>query len=274
MLSITVYPNAKINLGLYVTQKRSDGFHDIETVFLPVVGLYDTLEIAEVNTTSASLSLEVCGNRELACEPNNILERAYELLVPFEPPKLRVRLTKRIPTGAGLGGGSADASFFLQAVAPFCKQDIAVKQLESLALQLGSDCPFFLRNTPSIGCGRGEKLIPIALKLSGYYLLVVVPPIHIATKEAFAAITPQLPQKALKETLLHPVEEWGSSLYNDFQAYVVKQYPLVGSLLASLRERGAVYTSLSGSGSALFGLYRQLPELPNLPNCLVHLECL
>ena len=109
MLSITVYPNAKINLGLYVTQKRSDGFHDIETVFLPVVGLYDTLEIAEVNTTSASLSLEVCGNRELACEPNNILERAYELLVPFEPPKLRVRLTKRIPTGAGLGGGSADA---------------------------------------------------------------------------------------------------------------------------------------------------------------------
>ena len=99
-----------------------------------------------------------------------------------------------------------------------------------------------------------------------------MPPIHIATKEAFAAITPQLPQKALKETLLYPVEEWGSSLYNDFQAYVVKQYPLVGSLLASLRECGAVYTSLSGSGSALFGLYRQLPELPNLPNCLVHLE--
>lgn len=272
MFSITVYPNAKINLGLYVTRKRPDGYHDLETVFFPVAGLHDTLEIAEVNTTSTNLHLEVCGNRELACEPNNILERAYELLVPFEPPKLRVRLTKQIPTGAGLGGGSADASFFLQAIAPFCKRAVAAEQLESLALQLGSDCPFFLRNTPAIGRGRGEKLTSIVLDLSGYYLLVVVPPIHISTKEAFAAITPQTPQNALHETLLRPVEEWGNSLYNDFQAYVVKQYPCIGSLLTSLRGRDAVYTSLSGSGSALFGLYRQLPELPNLPNCLVHLE--
>lgn len=272
MPSIRVYPNAKINIGLYVTRKRPDGFHDLVTTFFPVYGLHDTLDITEINTSTTSFALEVRGNHELACEPNNILERAYGLLAPFSPPKLRVCLTKYIPTGGGLGGGSADASFFLRVVAPLCKKKVSSEQLAAIALQLGSDCPFFLLNTPCIGRGRGEDLTPVALNLRGYYLLIVVPAVHISTKDAFAAISPQLPQSDLEETILTPVESWKDTISNDFQEYVIAQYPHIGGLLTSLKESGAVYSSLSGSGSAVFGLYHQLTELPNLLHCLVHLE--
>lgn len=271
MQPIRVYPNAKINLGLSITRKRADGFHDLETTFFPVRGLHDTLEISGV-TQAGSFLLEIAGNQELASETNNILERAYELLSPFSPPKLRVHLTKRIPIGGGLGGGSADAAFFLHAVAPLCKETITPEQLKTIALELGSDCPFFLLNTPAVGRGRGELLTPIALQLQGYILVVVVPAIQISTKEAFAAIKPQSANFIPEEVLRTPVELWAQTLTNDFQAYVTAQYPAIRNLLISLKESGAVYTSLSGSGSAVFGLYRHLVALPALPNCLVHIE--
>ena len=278
MPTIRVLANAKINIGLYVTQKRSDGYHDLETVFFPIRGLYDTLDISLENSSASCFSLEVVGNQELASEANNILERAYALLSPYCPPKLQVRLTKRIPTGGGLGGGSADASFFLRTIAPLCKIAIPPLQLASLALELGSDCPFFLLNSPALGRGRGEILTPLTLPVNGYYLLIVVPKIHLSTQEAFAAITPHPARYALEEKVLAPIETWSRYISNDFQAFVTTHHPIIDTLLSSLRANGAIYTSLSGSGSAIFGLFRQcsdLPDLYNLPDfthCLIHLE--
>ncbi len=259
MHRVVIYPNAKLNLGLYVTHKRLDGFHDIETLFFPIKGLCDTIDI-ELGGQNLPFSLELLGNEQLAAEKetDNLLFKAWRLLASYGLPSLRVRLLKKIPTGAGLGGGSADASFFLRALAPFCQKKVSEEELFQMAFALGSDCPFFLLNTPAIGRGRGEILTPFPLeeKLSGYWLVVLVPKVHVSTAQAFRSVLPQKMLFSMEERLAHPVTEWGKWLTNDFQTILSSQNPEVDAALSWLREQGAIYTSLSGSGAAVWGLFR------------------
>lgn len=260
MHRVVVYPNAKLNLGLYVTGKRADGFHDIETLFLPVMGLRDTLDI-ELGGGGTPFSLEILGNEQLAAESerDNLLFKAWQLLRPYVLPPLRVRLLKKIPMGAGLGGGSADASFFLRALSSFCEKRVSGDELFQMALSLGSDCPFFLLNTPAIGRGRGEILTPFPVRehLSGYYLVVLAPRVQISTAKAFGMVTPKKMNIELEDRLALPVSDWGRWLGNDFQPSVLSQTPEVQEALLWLQEQGAIYASLSGSGSAVFGLFRR-----------------
>ena len=255
MQRLVLYPNAKINLGLYVTRKRLDGFHDIETIFLPLPELCDTIEVEMGIVQKEPFLLEIVGNDVLASETDNLLCKVWRLLAPYGLPTLRVSLKKKIPTGAGLGGGSADASFFLRAMLPFCAQPPA-QDLQVMALSLGSDCPFFLLNMPAIGRGRGELLTPITInKLAGYWVLVLIPKVEISTREAFASIVPEKPTFSMEERLELPLSEWNEQLKNVFQPGIVAKYNEIQQALDFLKRKGAFYYSLSGTGAAVFGLF-------------------
>lgn len=283
-------PNVKINLGLNVLRKREDGFHDLETLFVPYFGISDTLEIVagdDYSRTSAALfgrygepdgcageapmlaqgisedgklMITIARKEGVDWDPlKDLTAKAYRILAEdFELPPVKIFLEKTSPVGAGLGGGSADAAFALKMLDELCGLGLSEEQLSSYASRLGSDCAFFVYNRPMIGEGRGEILSEYPLSLEGYDLQVLTPEgIAVSTKDAYSGIRPHLPEVPLREALARPIEEWDGILVNDFEETVFAKYPELAAIKCSLYDSGAAYASMSGSGSALFALYRK-----------------
>ncbi|PJE47170.1 MAG: 4-(cytidine 5'-diphospho)-2-C-methyl-D-erythritol kinase [Sediminibacterium sp.] len=249
---MVTFPNCKINLGLHITVKRPDGFHELETVFYPVP-LKDILEVVSSTTLQfQSTGIDIPGN-----PASNLCLKAYHLLKEDFPqlPPVQMHLHKIIPMGAGLGGGSADGAFALQLLNDKYFLGLSPTQLMKYALQLGSDCPFFILNQPCYATGRGEDLTPIKLDLSGYRFVIVHPGIHINTKWAFEQIQPGLPARSIKEIIQLPIQDWKYYLSNDFESPIKQNYPAIEAIKLALYKDGAIYASMSGSGSTVFGIY-------------------
>lgn len=250
------FPNAKINIGLNITEKRQDEFHNLETVFYPV-GWCDALEFAVARELQFSSSgIPISGDPE-----SNLVMKAYRLLLKdFPLPPLKIHLHKEIPFGAGLGGGSSDAAFMLSMLNKQFGLTLSNDDLELYAAQLGSDCSFFIRNIPVFATGRGELMEPVRLALNNWFILLVKPPIEVSTVKAFQWVVPKKPANSLKSVIQLPVHEWRDKAVNQFESSVFQQYPEIEELKNRLYESGAVYASLSGSGSCVFGLFQQLPQ--------------
>lgn len=250
------FPNAKINIGLNITGKRTDGFHDLETVFLPV-GWCDALEFVVAQEVVFSQSgINILGNAE-----SNLVMKAYRLLQnDFDLPALKIHLHKEIPFGAGLGGGSSDGAFMLLMLNKEFGLNLSGAELESYAATLGSDCPFFIRNTPVFAWGRGELMEPVHLPLNNWFILIIKPPVEVPTSKAFQWIVPEKPEQSLKTLVQLPVEQWKDTIVNQFEPSVFQFYPEIKAIKDKLYELGAAYASMSGSGSCVFGLFQQLPE--------------
>ncbi|MFT4202744.1 MAG: 4-(cytidine 5'-diphospho)-2-C-methyl-D-erythritol kinase [Chitinophagaceae bacterium] len=257
---MVVFPNCKINLGLHIRRKRADGYHDLETIFYPVPQK-DILEITAAPTGQFHFRQEglvIDGTSE-----SNLCVKAYRLLKQDFPdlPAIEMFLYKTIPTGAGLGGGSADGAFALRLLNDRFKLGISKEQLVQYALQLGSDCPFFVWNTPVLAESRGEKMRTIELSLSGLCLVVVNPGIHVSTGNAFQSLTLQDVDSHFEQIANEPIENWKNILYNDFEPVIFPRFPAIEKLKTQLYENGALYASMSGSGSSCFGIFRDVPEL-------------
>ncbi|OGX84811.1 4-(cytidine 5'-diphospho)-2-C-methyl-D-erythritol kinase [Hymenobacter lapidarius] len=250
-----VFPNAKLNLGLYLTERRPDGFHNLETVFLPLPWT-DALEILPAETGHPT-SIALTGRPIPGNPATNLCVRAYELLQADFPqlPPVQMYLHKIVPIGAGLGGGSADAAFALRAVNELFGLGISSETLEGYARRLGADCAFFIQNKPVLAVERGDVFQEIDLSLTGTGCVVVYPNLHISTPEAFAGITPRPPAHALREALAQPLETWRDIVSNDFEQSLAPKYPVLAAIKQQLYAAGATYASLSGSGSAVYGLW-------------------
>ncbi len=254
------FPNCKINLGLNIKGKRADGYHNLETVFYPLQ-LTDALEIIESDTADTSLQsypvFSTSGAPIPGDQSNNLCIKAYQLLKKDFPllPSIKIHLHKAIPMGAGLGGGSADASFTLQLLNKKFNLNLSLSQLIDYAIQLGSDCPFFIPNQPCFAESRGEILSPLTLNLSAYTFVLVHPAIHINTKWAFEQIKPVQQTPSIREIIASPIGNWKSTLVNDFEAPIAEAFPEINHIKNKLYHTGAVYASMSGSGSSVFGIY-------------------
>lgn len=254
------HPIAKINLGLNVVEKRPDGYHNLETVFYPV-RIYDAIEVFEMAAdfpSEVDCDLKITNIHIDGDEQRNLVVRAYQLLKQDFPqlPRIHVHLHKGIPTQAGMGGGSSDCGYMLTLLNRQFDLGLSNEQLIGYAARLGADCSFFILNKPCYAEGIGEKLQPISLDLSGWYLAIVRPDIPVSTKEAFSLITPQHPEKNCRDVVMQPVETWRDVLTNDFEKSVFALYPKIGQIKQRLYDLGAVYAAMSGSGSSLFGLFR------------------
>jgi len=263
------YPNAKINIGLHILNKRPDGYHNLETVFYPI-GLCDVLDV-EPSDTCTDYSFSSAGIALDGDPEENLIVKAYRLLkMHYNIPAIDITLIKQIPFGAGLGGGSADAAFMLKALNTIFELKISNKKLENLAVQLGADCPVFIRNQPVFATGIGNIFKPISLLLKGYYLLLVKPEIAVSTAEAYALVEPRKPQFQLNQLISQPIETWKDTIVNDFEVSVFAKYPSIESIKSKLYEMGATYAAMSGSGSTVFGIFKVQPETPVLfPSCFV-----
>lgn len=262
------FPNAKINLGLNIVSKRPDGYHNIETVFYPIP-VKDALEVVAAHTPAFSqtgIPVDAPAEKNLVIKALRLLEATYRV------PPLKIHLLKAIPFGAGLGGGSADAAFMLKLVDRFARLGIPEEELEKLAGRLGADCPFFIRNRPVFATGTGNVFEPVDVSLSGYHLCLVKPDVAVSTPEAYARVTPAVPPASLKEIIRLPVSEWKEAMINDFEASVFPRFPQIRSLKDKLYEAGALYAAMSGSGSSVFGLFREAThfnEQSLFPGCFV-----
>ncbi len=251
---MVVFPHAKINLGLHVTGRRDDGYHNIETVFYPIP-LSDVLEAIEDVSSSGKINLTVTGNESLSAN-DNLCVKAYELLnKDFKLPSVKVHLHKIIPTGAGLGGGSADAVFMLKLLNKLFELKLSNDVLKKYALQIGSDCPFFVEGKPVYATGRGEEMEDIKLSLKDYFICIVKPQVSVSTAEAYKMVKPQKPPVALLSVIQQLLEKWKDLLTNDFEEPVFKKYPVIESVRKKLYETGAVFALMSGSGSAVYGIF-------------------
>lgn len=288
------FPNAKINIGLNVVAKRTDGYHDIETVFYPVL-LQDALEIKPMRPLDPSqlrkrleagllvqpddvfrpyrffpkkedipcCSLEITGNDFPFKAADNLVVKAYLMLQQdFDLPSIDIKLHKHIPSGAGLGGGSSDCAFMISLLNRRFNLRMRESLMERYAARLGSDCAFFISNTPSLATGRGEILNPISLTLKGYTILLVKPDVSVSTAEAYASLTPKRPDIPLAEAIKRPVAEWKDCVFNDFESTVFAKYPILADIKQKLYSMGAVYASMSGSGSTVYGLFREPLDNP------------
>ena len=251
------FPNCKINLGLHITNRRSDGYHNLETVFFPVKW-YDVLEIIPSKNTNDDNTLSATGIIATKNGNENICTKAYTALkndFPNRLPAVQIYLHKTVPVGAGLGGGSADAAFTLKLLNEQFHLGLSPEQLIIYASRLGSDCPFFIINKPCFATGRGEILETFTIDLSAYKFLLVNPSIDISTKEAFSKLVPAFPGKSIKEIVSGPVTTWKSSLKNDFEETVFKIWPELEAVKNNLYNAGAIYASMTGSGSTLYGIF-------------------
>mgnify|MGYP001078942729 CR=1 FL=1 len=258
------FPNIKINLGLPITEKRPDGYHNLETVFYPVA-LEDALEIRTSSETEKKIILHQYG-MEIAGNPeDNLVAKAYSLLdKEFHLPPVEIHLYKHIPSGAGLGGGSADAAFMLKLLNNKFELGLPDDTLETYATKLGADCAFFIRNRPTYAEGIGNIFSPLPLSLKGYRIWLVKPDIFVSTRDAFAKIKPHHPEMSLKEIAQLPVEEWNGRMVNDFEESVFPQFPTIGEIKEEMYRQGAVYASMSGSGSSVYGLFKEGAVLPEV----------
>lgn len=250
-----VFPNAKINLGLNITEKRKDGYHNLETIFYPIP-LEDALEITVKQDTKSKYSLYQTGTKIEGEAEDNLVVKAYLMLEKeFNLPPVDIHLYKHIPSGAGLGGGSADAAFMLKLLNDKFSLNLSPGELEKYASVLGADCAFFIRNKPVYAEGIGNVFTPIELSLSGYRLIVVKPDVFVSTREAFSGITPRKPVHSLKELIKYPVNEWKEKMVNDFEESIFPHHPEIELIKKQMYEYGAVYASMSGSGSSVYGIF-------------------
>lgn len=264
---MVVFPNCKINIGLNITGKRPDGFHNLQTVFYPLA-IKDALEIIEENDSQQAVKFTFSGLIIEGKESENICIKAYRLLKQDFPgiPSIKIHLHKAIPMGAGLGGGSADGAFTLQLINNKFSLGLSQNNLLSYALQLGSDCPFFILNEPCFATGRGEQLQPISLDLSSYKFAVINPGIYINTGEAFSEMEKHFKNPAFEEFIKKPVEDWKNLVSNDFEASAFKHHPEIGEAKEQLYAAGAIYASMSGSGSTVYGIFKKEQQpVFNLP---------
>jgi len=255
-----LFPNAKINIGLNILSRREDGFHNLETIFYPL-DIKDALEVIEANQLEFSSSgLEIPGDTK-----DNLCLKAYHLLANnFKLPPVHIHLHKHIPIGAGLGGGSADASFFIRLMNEKFELGMDTFQMEVYASKLGSDCAFFIKNKSALALGKGDQLQSIDLDLSKYYLVLVMPPVQVSTSDAYNGVRPAAVATSLSDLIKMPVEEWRFAIKNDFEPSVFLKYPLIGAIKSKLYHSGAVFASMSGSGSSVFGIFKKELRLPDL----------
>lgn len=253
-----VYPNAKINIGLNVVEKRDDSYHNIETVFYPI-GLSDVLDISPSETCS-DYSFSADGITIEGDPESNLIIKAYRLLQSeYDVPPVDISLIKQIPFGAGLGGGSSDAAFTLTTLNKLFNLKISTKKLEDFAAELGADCAVFVRNKPVFATGIGNIFSPIDLSLKNYFLLLIKPDIHVSTPEAYSQVKPEQPQISLNELIRQPIEEWKNTIKNDFETSVFRLYPEIETIKENLYAQGAIYASMSGSGSSVYGIFDTPP---------------
>ncbi|MEP5612004.1 MAG: 4-(cytidine 5'-diphospho)-2-C-methyl-D-erythritol kinase [Cyclobacteriaceae bacterium] len=250
------FPNAKVNLGLHVLAKREDGYHNLESCFYPILWR-DSLEII----TAKKFSFESYGLKIPGSVSENLCVKAYELIkADFDISAVEIHLLKSIPMGAGLGGGSADGAFTLKLLNEHFKLEISISKLQEYALQLGSDCPFFIANKPVIAKGRGEVFEKVNLDLTDYYLAIKNPEVHISTKEAFSNISPATPKLPISEILELPISEWSKNLVNNFETSVFPNHPEIARLKDDMYSAGALYASMTGTGSTVYGIFREKPQ--------------
>lgn len=256
-----VYPNCKINIGLRILNKRNDGYHNIESVFYPV-SVSDILEINRISPAAEnqiqfkSTGITIPGNAE-----ENICVKAYHLINKDYPlPALQVHLHKQIPIGAGLGGGSADAAFFIKALNALEELNLSFGEMHHYAKQIGSDCSFFINNKPALAEQKGDALEPVDLNLKGYHLVIVYPNIHISTALAYSSVVPNREGEKIEELIKMPVNSWKDAIVNAFEAGIVTKFPVVGEVKNKLYALGAAYASMTGSGSAVYGIFADKPE--------------
>lgn len=260
------FPNSKINLGLWVTQRRSDGYHNLQTVMFPIPWC-DILEI--VPSIESKTTLVITGSEINSPAEENLCYRSWQLMADkYNIPDVKIHLHKVIPTGAGLGGGSSDASFTLAMLNKLFQLNLSNEILESLAVQLGMDCPFFIKNVSALSTGRGEFLTPISINLDGYYLVIAKPPVHVSTAAAFIGIKPVFRENSIGELVKLPVAEWRGKLHNDFEDSVFDLYSDILEIKNCMYRHGAIYAALSGSGSAVYGLFDKVIDI-DFPGCEV-----
>ena len=251
-----LFPCAKINLGLSILEKRKDGFHSIETVFYPIglsdileINIYDDRQFGKIEFSQSGILIP--GDKE-----GNLCIKAYQLLSKkYHLKSISAHLHKRIPIGAGLGGGSSDAASFLISLNEFLKIGLSETELFHYAGELGSDCPFFIMNSPAFATGRGEVLSSVSIDLSGKYLVLVKPEIHISTKEAYAGVRPRILEESVKDIVSNDLSSWKERLHNQFEDTLFEVHPQIAYIKSRLYEMGAIYASMSGSGSTVFGLF-------------------
>ncbi len=262
------FPNAKINLGLNIVSKRPDGYHNIETIFYPI-GIKEALEVVPAKTNEDSLhisGIQVDGppEKNLVMKALNLVKESNNL------PAVEVYLHKQIPFGAGLGGGSADAAVMLQLLNERFELDIPEEKLLAMASRLGADCAFFIKNKPVFATGIGNVFQEIELSLKGYSLVLVKPNIHVSTPEAYSMVKPSYPEIPLTEVIKRPLCEWQQLMTNDFEPSVFAKFPAINKIKQQLIEAGAMYAAMSGSGSSVFGIFKELLRpLPAFDKCYV-----
>ena len=260
-----VFPCAKLNLGLNVVSRRADGYHDLETVFYPIP-LYDALEVCEMDADFPSpldCDIKVTGIDIQSNDEDNLVTRAYRLLAAdYELPRLHVHLHKGIPSQAGLGGGSSDAAYMITLLNAQYHLGMEAEKMEKYAAKLGADCAFFINSYPSYAHGIGDLLEPLddnTSQLKGLYLALVKPDIAVSTKEAYGNIHPCRPEICCHDVISQPIETWSGQLRNDFEEPIFKLYPEIGFIKQCLYDMGAVYAQMSGSGSSVFGIFKEEP---------------
>ena len=257
-----LHANCKINLGLDVIRRREDGFHDLETVMIPVLGLYDVVEVERVEGTSTfeqmGLTVDCDTEQNLCMKALRLMQRLYGV------GEAKITLDKRVPFGAGLGGGSSDATAVILALNKLYGLNLSEDRLIEVAAMIGSDTAFFVRNTPQLCTGRGEKMEPIELPLQGKYLVIAKPEEGVSTKEAYSGVKPATPQVRLIDALKKPIGEWQGMVKNDFEPHIFAAHPAIAELKKMMLDAGAVYASMSGSGSAVFGIFENRPNFDGI----------
>jgi 4-diphosphocytidyl-2-C-methyl-D-erythritol kinase len=255
-----VFPNAKINIGINITSRRPDGYHNIETIFYPLP-IYDALEaLPGDKLTFESSGLAIPGRIEdnLCIKGYNLIKKDYDL------PPLNIFLLKHIPIGAGLGGGSANAAFFIKLINNLFNLNLTTENMLDYARQLGADCAFFIESKPVFAFEKGDRFEGVELDLSQYHIVLVMPQAHVSTAEAYRGVKPAPVKRSLKELITLPLEEWKNHIKNDFEESVFKNHPIIRGVKAALYDAGAIYASMSGSGASVFGIFNKQPDLSEL----------
>ncbi len=256
MKSMYVLPNAKINIGLNIVSKRPNGYHNLQTVFYPIP-ITDAIEIRQIEKPVEPYEFETSGIFVPGIAKENLVVKVFlALQKEFDLPPISINLAKHIPVGAGLGGGSSDCAFMMKMLNDFFSLDFSIEEMQSRLSAFGADCSFFVRNKPVFAEGVGDEFSPIGITLKGYFIVLIKPNIHISTQQAYSVVTPSMPAANLKDILTtEQVSQWRSRVNNDFEKFLFPLYPELVTIKNTLYDMGAIYASMSGSGSAIYGIF-------------------